>query len=868
MYSAGAMALLVSAGAAGPVRAAADTTPGGSSVEEVIVTGTRTIGVKAIDSAAPIQVVGAGALTKVGQPDLVQALSQNLPSFNAQQYGADTAALTLQAALRGISPNDTLVLVNGKRRHTTANLSVDAGTPFSGSATTDLSFIPVDAIDHIEVLQDGAAAQYGSDAIAGVVNIILKNADHGGNITATAGQYYEGDGNTGAWSINKGFNLGPKGFVNVTLEERYHDFSRQGGADYRLSNPNGTPRATGVDPLNAAGLIGAAGAPNVNNIYGDTNSNIYNGLFNAGYDLGDALQLYSFGSYGNRVASAFENYRVANKVLGCTGTPGTPGVLAGDTCTTGTLVEPFPHGFSPREEFKEYDYSITGGAKGAWEGFNWDLSTTFGEDHDEVYTINSANPGLYQILQSISPTAIDPQRNFYDGSYQTTQWTNNLDITRNFEVGLASPLNVAFGAEQRRDTFRLTAGEPPSYVDAGVQSFIGYFPSNQESQSRDSEAGYIDFAVDPLKGLHVDLAGRVEHYSDFGTTEVGKFTFRYDFNPMIAVRGTVSSGFRAPTLAEEFYSGTNVAPSFAFGQLPANSAAAITAGFHSLRPEQSDNYSIGFVAHPMDRLQITADFYDIELRDRILNTGSIVGYDAGFTGGPAGNPHAVSVNVLNALAQDGDMLDLSQLTYAGIQVFTNGASTRTQGIEATANYSSDFDEYGHVDWSVGFNYNDTTITKIFALPAVDANVGYGQTSILTANSISALTQAAPKEKAILAAYWTLGNWSVNLRETIYGETSELVSFNGTGTGAGATDVRIGVTGITDLDIAYKITKQLKIDIGANNLFDQRPTNIPTILGGGSVLRPADGNNVFREPAQWSPFGINGGYYYGRVTFSF
>lgn len=256
MSGAGAMALLTASGLASQAWAAAATPESGSNVEEVIVTGTRTTGVKAIDSAAPVQVVGAAALKEVGQPDLVQALSQNLPSFNAQSYGSDTAALTLQAALRGLNPNDTLVLVDGKRRHTTANLSVDAGTPFSGSATTDLSFIPVSAIDHIEVLQDGAAAQYGSDAIAGVVNIILKNADHGGSVSATAGQYYEGDGDTGAWSVNKGFSLGPQGFVNVTLEERYHDFSRQGGADYRLSNPNGTPRA-GVDPVNAAGLLGS-----------------------------------------------------------------------------------------------------------------------------------------------------------------------------------------------------------------------------------------------------------------------------------------------------------------------------------------------------------------------------------------------------------------------------------------------------------------------------------------------------------------------------------------------------------------------------------------------------------------------------------
>jgi iron complex outermembrane receptor protein len=841
MSGAGAMALLAASGFAGQAMAAAaaaDT----SNVEEVIVTGTRTTGLKAIDSAAPIQVVGAGALKQVGQPDLVQALSQNLPSFNAQQYGADTAALTLQAALRGVSPNDTLVLVNGKRRHTTANLSVDAGTPYSGSATTDLSFIPVDAIDHVEVLQDGAAAQYGSDAIAGVVNIILKGSDHGGDISATGGQYFEGDGDTGAFSINKGFDLGPKGFVNVTLEERYHDFSRQGGADFRLFNPNGTLRSS--DSAIDAGAVNQSGSPKLNNIYGDTNSNIYNGLFNAGYELTDNIQAYAFGSYGNRVASAFENYRVPSKVTA--------------TDASGNLVVPFPSGFSPREQFKEYDYSITGGVKGTTEGFHWDLSTTYGEDHDSVSTINSANPGLFTILQGVEANPIAPQRNFYDGAFQTTEWTTNFDATHDFNLGLASPLNVAVGGEYRRDSFRLSAGDPPSYVDGGVQSFIGYFPADEENQSRNSEAGYIDLAVDPIKNLHLDLAGRVEHFSDFGTVEVGKVTFRYDFNDMFAIRGTISSGFRAPTLAEEFYSGTNVAPGFAFGQIPANSPAALLAGFHSLRPEQSDNYSIGFVAHPIERMQVTFDFYDIELRDRILNTGSIVGFDASQT-----NP-IVSQNVLNAL---GNNISLAGLTYAGIQVFTNGASTRTQGVEFTANYSSDFGEYGHVDWSAAFNYNDTSITKIFPLPAVDANVAYGQTSILTANSITALTSAAPKEKAILSAYWTLGPWSVNLRETVYGSTSELVSFNGTGTGNGATNVVQGTTGITDLDIGYKITKRLKLDVGANNLFDTRPVTIPTINGGG-VLRPADGNNVFGEPIQWSPFGINGGYYYGRVTYSF
>ena len=241
-----------------PLRRQRRATP--RAISEVIVTGTRTTGVKAIDSAAPIETVGAGALTKVGQPDLIDALSQNLPSFNAQGYGADTAALTLSAALRGLNPNDTLVLVDGKRRHPTANLAVDGGSPFQGAATADLSFIPLGAIDHVEVLEDGAAAQYGSDAIAGVVNIILKNADHGGSLSATAGQYYEGDGDTGSWSVNKGIDLGGKGFVNVTAEEHYHDFSRQGGADQRFTNLDGTEKA-GQGPVAGPGCSARRAIP-------------------------------------------------------------------------------------------------------------------------------------------------------------------------------------------------------------------------------------------------------------------------------------------------------------------------------------------------------------------------------------------------------------------------------------------------------------------------------------------------------------------------------------------------------------------------------------------------------------------------------
>jgi len=804
-----------------------------SSVSEVIVTGTRQTGVKAADSAAPIEVVGAAALTqRTGDPDLANALATAVPSLNVQQYGADAAALTVQAALRGLNPNDTLVLVNGKRRHTTSNLSVDGGSPYSGSATTDLSFIPVGAIDHVEVLTDGAAAQYGSDAIAGVVNIILKDARNGGTASATGGQYYEGDGATGSGYINKGFGLGDKGFVNFTLEDRYHDFSRQGGADRRLSNPDGSLLSSIVGTTDA-GVVNTPGYPNENNIYGDPKYNVYDGFYNAGYDVSDNFQIYSFGSYGNRQASAYENYRVPSKVEGVT--------------TTDATVIPFPSGFSPREKFQEYDYSFTIGGKGDIDTWHYDISSTYGVDHTNISTIDTANAAAFALAQSTSATPVTPQTSFYDGFFKSTEWNNTLDIDKTFDVGLSKPLNLAFGGEYRRDTFSIGAGEPTSYFNGGAQSFSGYTPQDAGVHGRSNYAGYIDVAADPIRNLHLDLAGRYEHYSDFGGDAVGKITARYDFTPDLAVRGTISTGFRAPTLQEEFYSGTNVAPTSAYVQLPANSAAAAVAGFSALKPERSTNYSLGLVAHPIPKLQLTLDFYQIDLENRILNSGSLIGQE-GTT--------IVNQSILDAIKARGVTLD-SGLSYAGINIFTNGANTRTRGIEATATYSSDFDEFGHVDWSLGFNYNDTTLTQL-----KDASV--------TPGAISALLTGAPKEKAVLQAYWTLHQWSVNLRETIYGETSEDDSFDGTGsaTSLGYHDVVVGAAAITDIDIGYKITPNLKLDVGAENLFDKRPPNIPTGINASGDAQPIDGNNVYNEPATFSPYGINGGYYYGRVTFTF
>ena len=845
------LALSAAMGSSGAYAAAAAVTDTatadtGATLGELIVTGTRQAGgVKAADSAAPIQVVGASALKSVGQPDIMQALAQNLPSFNAQAIGGDTAQLTLSAALRGINPNDTLVLVNGKRRHSTANLAVLGGSPFSGSATTDLSLIPLGAIDHIEVLTDGAAAQYGTDAIAGVINIILKTSDHAGVMSATGGQYYEGDGTTGAFSFNKGFAIGGKGFVNATAEVRYHDFSQQGGADVRLYDPAGNLTATGID----AGAVNAPQAPRVNRINGDPNYTLYNLYYNAGYNITDAVQFYSTGSFSHRNASAFENYRVPSRVVGFEAGPGGPG--------TGAEVVPFPAGFQPREGIIENDYAISGGFKGTLAGWDWDASVSYGQDRDDVYTLDSANPGVYAATQSLSTTPIGAQRNFYDGTFTASQLTGNLDFVKSFEVGLASPLNVAFGAEARRDGYGILPGELNSYFLGGSQSFVGYTPLDATSKHRTNYAGYVDLAVNPIEHLHVDLAGRYESYSDFGSAAVGKFTGRYDFNPAFAIRGTISNGFRAPTLAEENYIGINVSPTQIAGQIPADSAAAAALGFNKLQPEKSMNYSVGFVAHPVSNLQITLDAYQISISGRILGSGQIVGKDPAGNGSPA---------VLAALAALDPGIDPTTPNL-DVNLFANAADTRTRGIELTANYASDFGGWGHVDWSVGFNYNKTVVTGVRPLPTIiTANqIGDVNQDLLTPTVLSSITTATPREKLILGAYWTYSRWSVNLRESIYGPSSLVVSENGTGAASdGPTNLRIKTTGITDLDIGFKVTDNLKLDVGANNLFNVKPPTVPFIPGYGL----ADGTLVYNEPDGFSPFGINGGYYYGRVTYSF
>ncbi|MEP6784433.1 MAG: TonB-dependent receptor [Sphingomonadales bacterium] len=815
-----------------PADAPADVEAG----SEIIVTGTRVTGITVAESATPIKVLGEEALSRVGQPNLNQVLTQLVPSFTAQAFGGDTANLTLSARLRGLSPNHTLVLINGKRRHGTANLAV-LGGPYQGAATADLDLISPSAIKRIEVLEDGAAAQYGSDAIAGVINIILKDDDEGGDGYVTAGKQYATGGDTYAATLHLATKIGEDGFLNMTVFHRYHNFTQVGGLDRRVTDSNGVLR-TNLSAAQQALYLTIPGFPYVNKINGDAKSNLTNVQFNSGYNFG-GVTAYAFGTYSKRIASAYENLRVPDRILGSP-VLGVGGVLG----APGTTI-PFPNGFNPKEGIREDDYSFTGGLKGALGAINFDVSTTYGEDKNLIYTLDSANRSLF------IDTGFTP-RDFYNGFFKATEFTANADFTTEFEVGMAKPLNVAFGAEYRKNTYTIGSGDAGSIYKEGGQSYPGFRPSDAGTHDRNNVSLYLDVAAAPVEGLKLDGAVRYEHYSDFGSNVIFKGTGRYDFSEVFALRGTVSTGFRAPTMAESYYSATNVSPTSAFVQLPANSAAAKILGFQNLRPEKSTSYSLGFVVRPAPRLTITLDAYQIEIRDRILGTGTL------FSSGGARN----FALVRTAVIANGNVLDPT-VTQTGVNLFANGATTRTRGVEGTLSYLSPFD-WGSINWTLSGNYNETSVTSVGAGPTLTDTLGVtAPVPLFDLSSISNLESASPKYKIIGSALVTLGDFTATLRGTLYGPSSNQISPDG---GTYYTQ-EIGTAFIGDIELNYQVTPEVQLSVGANNVFDKRPPTV-ALVPGTTTFSLVNAGNVIDAPLTFSPYGINGGYYYGRMNFKF
>jgi iron complex outermembrane receptor protein len=920
--------------------------------ETVIVTGTRVQGMTAADSAAPVTVLGSDSLTQSsGSMDLRQSLGQTVPSFTSQAFSGDLGLLTRAANLRGLSPNDTLVLINGHRRHQTSGFQTGSGS-FGGNSAPDLSMIPTSAIDHVEVLLEGAAAQYGTDAISGVVNIILKKKSSGGTAWVTGGQRYNNEGDSYDYSFNMGLPLFDKGYINVTGEKQYSNFVQLGGPDSRFFGADDTPAQEGLIGMPAilaapagtftssqiatfqaqanAGIVPCANGvcvplatrqatahyPRTNQENSSPEINQTTISYNAGYDFSDTLSLYSYGTWGHRYGIGMENVRVpsqniaapgssapcsaanpqgyatasstANGLtptcaigvtnLGYTGTgitalagsaPGTPGInanhqiiaagQAGTLYTPGELVQ-YPLGFEPQEAVKDTDYQYNLGITAGVADWNVDASISYGKDINDIYTLNSGNRSLF-IDTHTTPT------NFYDGTFSASEFLGTVDVTRKFNVGMASPLNFAFGFEAREDAFVIKPGDTASQYKDGGQSFPGFNNAVAGAHSRKNYSGYIDLELAPVESVDIDIAGRAEHYSDFGDTQIGKLTARWDITPQWAIRGTISTGFRAPNLQEEWYNTVNVSPTSAVAQLPADSNAAKLLGVPNLKPEISTSFSAGIVAHPINDLSVTLDAYSIELGDRISGSSTVYLF--------GGSPIApVCGDAFTALGLHPD----PTAARVGCSVFVNSFGTLTQGLDLTVNYPTDFGDMGLIDWTLAGNYNNTAISRIAATPPQLAGATF-----LTASTAYSYEHPAPAIKAGLTANWSLDEWGVTFRETVYSTAKAVTSTSGGAIPCG-TPVRAGVVlqaidangcwindsepsvGITDLEARYNFTDELQLAIGGNNLFNihaKANCNYSTNSNGGTTV--CNNGGVVNEAPVSTPFDPYGGYYYGRVT---
>jgi iron complex outermembrane recepter protein len=807
--------------------------------QSIIVTGTRQSNVMAIDSPAPVQVVASDELAKTSStPDLIQTLAAAVPSLDTTTFSGDLSNLSLQAALRGLSPNDTLILVNGKRRHTTSNIAVGATGEFTGGAAADLNFIPVNAIDHIEVLTDGAAAQYGSDAIAGVINIILKKGYEGGNLQASYGAYQDGGGKTDDVSGNIGLQPYDGAYLNLTGEVRNHGHTvRSAPLDYTL-DPRPFPGrypAAGLKPIDVNAL-NAPGWPVLNLIHGDARYDLKVASFNCGFKLGQEVELYLFGTYGQKSAESNENYRL-------------PHVAAHTDPATGQTSYQYPYGFTPLEAIDESDYGLTGGLRGVLAEWSWDLSSTYGRDFNDFQTLNSTNSVAY------ATTGYSPTR-FYDGFFKATQWTNNLDISRDIDVGLAGPLNIALGAEQRRDGYVIGAGIPLSYQLGGAASFSGFSPTDAGGHSRTNTVGYLDVAAKIIGGLRIDLAGRYERYSDFGAARSGKLSARYDFSPAVALRGTISNGFRAPTVEEEYYTKSATSPTSTGVTLASNAPAAALFGLGRLQPETSVNYSLGVVLRPAPNLTGSLDVYRINLDHRIVETNNFYALLNAIQ-----QPSAPLVNA--AIATNGNQLNPS-ITSVYVSFFTNGVDTSTEGGDLVVDYVTDLERFGSVDWFLNANYNRTRVKGIRSTPAQLAADGV---TILDPTAFAGLTTAQPRYNINLGAVWSVGPLAVNLREIIHDTTTTVSSDNGATTPGRTTyyTSHSGIIPITNIDIGYDVLRSVKLTVGAVNAFNRYPDK----LNAGLLAAYQRGGYSFAAD-QYSvgPVGIDGGYYYVKATYTF
>lgn len=829
-------------------------------VEKIAIVGTRSAPRSIGDSAVPIDVISGDEFKNQGSTDMVSMMQNIVPSFNVNDQPInDASTLVRPANLRGMASDHTLVLVNGKRRHRSAVITFLGGGLSDGAQGPDISTIPAAALKQIEVLRDGAAAQYGSDAIAGVVNFVLKDDSEGGVIDVHAGSYYEGDGDAVQVSANVGLPLTDKGFANFSIE-------------YRQSDP--TSRSVQRDDAAALIAAGNSSVADPAQIWGSPEIKDDIKFFaNLGLELSDTSEAYMFGNYAEREVDGGFYFRNPHTRGGVNAGPGvddgerdadgnvilTPTLLVGDLDGVGVGVECpvvritdgnvlddadfgliaddstavgqncfafnelLPGGFTPRFGGTIRDTSLIFGTKGELDNeVTYDVSFNFGENEVDFAIRNTINP-------SLGPNT---PREFKPGRYTQTEKTVDIDLTKPFDVGLTEPLFLAGGFQYRHETYESLAGDPASYeigplasqnFGIGSNGFPGLSARSQNEASRHNIAFYLDAEAYLTDDFLITAALRYEDFSDFGNTSKGKVAARWQVSEDIALRGAYSTGFKAPTIGQ-----TNVRNvTTAFGTdgrlidratLPPTDPISVQKGGTELTPEESESLTFGVVAEFDSGLFVTVDYYNIEVTDRISTTSGI---------------ELLPEDIAALLAQG--VSDASSFTE--VSFFTNDFDTTTEGVDVVANYSMDMFE-GETKFSLAYNWTSTTVDEA--------------SSNISPERVRMIEDNLPAVRYSLTANHTNGDWRVLGRVNYAGSIFE-----------DHLDSALPIEKVSseftfDLEVGYSFNDSFSLIAGAKNIFDERPDE--------NVLY--DTEVAGSQYPTTAPIGINGGYYYLRGIYTF
>ena len=846
---------------------------------ELVVIGTRRTDRTATDSPSPVDVISADDLVGQSTANVMDAVKNVVPSFFVGQNSiSDASTFVRSPSLRGLAGDQTLVMINGKRFNRSSLVQVYAGgdTALSfGSQAADISSIPALAVSNLQVLREGATAQYGSDAIAGVFNFGLRE-DEGIELQGRYGQYYEGDGE--GWMIagHAGFRIGDRGHINVTAE-----YTDDGGT----SRGAQVPSALFFELNRPAQAALLPNYPGPAQIWGSSPRNAFKVVFNSGFDVTDTVELYAFGNFARSKGDQSFNYRpviawALERNNGSATSVGGGGANAAfahpvyltrcpagnATCPAGSFVRDtnvfnfstlYPAGFTPRFVGVAEETFGSLGIRGDNLPFTWDLSATYGRHAIDL-----------SMYSSLSPTyGPESKTEFEFGILQQTEFIANLDVTYAIDAGLASALTLSGGVEYRTEEYKATPSEeqafavgpyasqrlyretaPGVYVfdstvtmPPGASGYAGTNPVAAGEFSQHSLGAYIGLEGDITDKLSFGLAGRIEDYNTFGTATVGKINAIYHFTPEVALRGSVGTGFHAPSpgqsnaqiLTTSFVAGEQVQT----GTYPVGSPIAQFYGATALGPEESTNFGLGLVLEPSANFNVTVDAYSIKVRDRI-------GISQQF------NVTAAHIAQEPALAAVG----------AGgvVQYFTNGFDTRTQGVDVVGTYRTNL-AGGPLNLTLAYSYNKSEVT--------DFDPG-----VINAARLIDIQYFSPNHRANFAVNWQVGNFAINLRESYYGEWRDANDYpireGNLAAGAIIDGQHFGAKFTTDIDVSYTFMDRYTLTVGANNLFDEYPDKIMPTVNNPVYTATGSISNGSVYPRPGGPFGFNGGFWYVKAGVKF